>query len=88
MTDSASAPRRRNPQAKKPHRTRGPAPPPDPKVAAALAKAEAKEKARARRLWLLNFKRTRGYPPGTDPGFIETCRRQGVWYMGIRPPDY
>ena len=89
MTTRSPAPsaptagRRRNPQSSRPHRTGGPAPPPSPKEAAALSRAAA----RARRLWLANFKRTRGFPEGTDADFIEVCRRHGRWYNDIRPPD-
>jgi len=79
-TRSASAPppatARRNPPSANPRRTGGPPPPPSPK-----------EAAKARRLWLANFKRTRGFPEGTDPDYIEVCRRHGLWYKNIRPPE-
>ncbi len=74
---------RRNPQSARPHRTRGPPPPPSPKAAAEQARTAAK----ARKLWLANFRRTRGFPEGTDLDYIEVCRRKGLWYRDKPPPD-
>ena len=67
---------RRNPQSANPRRTGGPPAPPSPR-----------EAAKARKRWLANFRRTRGFPEGTDLDYIEVCRRHGIWYKGIRPPD-